>query len=84
MRTALALVDTPARPVEQTRAIHAADAWTARLQRLLIRVFDDLATWQERAAQRRRLLAMDDRMLRDIGVDSGAALSEAIKPFWRG
>lgn len=83
MRTALALVQTRARPMQQTRAIPATGARTARLQRLLIRVFDDLATWQERAAQRRRLLAMDDRMLRDIGVDSGAALSEGFKPFWR-
>ena len=54
-----------------------------RLQRFLIRVLDDLAAWQERAHQRRRLLAMDDRMLHDIGVDSAAAMTEGGKPFWR-
>jgi uncharacterized protein YjiS (DUF1127 family) len=42
-----------------------------------------LYVWQDRAAQRRRLAVMDDRMLDDIGVNRGEAMREARKPFWR-
>jgi uncharacterized protein YjiS (DUF1127 family) len=42
-----------------------------------------LYVWQDRAAQRRRLAVMDDRMLDDIGVNRGDAMREARKPFWR-
>jgi uncharacterized protein YjiS (DUF1127 family) len=38
--------------------------------------------WQERAEQRHRLDGLDDRMLRDIGVDRASAKEEATKPFW--
>lgn len=37
----------------------------------------------ERAAQRRELAALDDRLLRDIGVTRAQARAEASKPFWR-
>ncbi|MCP3866526.1 MAG: DUF1127 domain-containing protein [Gammaproteobacteria bacterium] len=36
-----------------------------------------------RASQRRQLAAMDDRMLKDIGISRVEALDEAAKPFWR-
>ncbi|MEM7223878.1 MAG: DUF1127 domain-containing protein [Pseudomonadota bacterium] len=42
-----------------------------------------LLLWQERAAQRRALRALDPHELADIGVTRAAALSEAEKPFWR-
>ncbi len=38
--------------------------------------------WRGRARQRRRLLELDDRLLRDIGVTRSDALREADKPFW--
>lgn len=38
----------------------------------------------ERARGRRTLRLLDDRMLRDIGLDRGAAQYESDKPFWRG
>lgn len=38
----------------------------------------------ERARSRRTLRLLDDRMLRDIGVDRGTAQFESDKPFWRG
>jgi uncharacterized protein YjiS (DUF1127 family) len=45
-------------------------------------VVDLLTVWRRRAASRRQLLAMDDRMLRDIGLDRLSAWDEARKPFW--
>lgn len=42
-----------------------------------------LRTWRERARERRQLLAMDDRALRDIGISRVDALREANKPVWR-
>ncbi|MDG4553204.1 MAG: DUF1127 domain-containing protein [Candidatus Competibacter sp.] len=33
--------------------------------------------------QRRELLALDDRMLKDIGLSRVDALRESGKPFWR-
>lgn len=42
-----------------------------------------MATWRARATGRRELLAMDERMLRDIGVSPSVAYAEARKPFWQ-
>jgi uncharacterized protein YjiS (DUF1127 family) len=42
-----------------------------------------LVDWQERAEQRHHLAAMDERMLKDIGVSHADALRESEKPFWR-
>ena len=39
--------------------------------------------WSERAAQRRLLATLDDRLLEDIGVDRAAAARESRKPFWQ-
>lgn len=61
-----------------------ASRWTpARCQEYLIRLFDAIGTWQDRAASRRRLSGLDDRMLCDVGLDRAAADTEAAKPFWR-
>jgi|GEM_PF-2403282 uncharacterized protein YjiS (DUF1127 family) len=42
-----------------------------------------LGNWQSRLDQRRHLLALDDRLLRDIGVERATALAEADKAFWK-
>ncbi len=42
-----------------------------------------VVTWQERAQMRRGLAAMDDRLLRDIGLTRCQAARECGKPFWR-
>jgi uncharacterized protein YjiS (DUF1127 family) len=43
-----------------------------------------LATWHQRIVGRRLLLEMDARLLKDIGLNPGAAAEEAAKPCWRG
>jgi uncharacterized protein YjiS (DUF1127 family) len=37
----------------------------------------------ERVRQRQALMALDDRLLKDIGVSRADAEREANKPFWR-
>ena len=49
----------------------------------LLRVHDTVLAWQERAFQRRRLMELDDRLLRDMGIDRTEAAREYAKPFWR-
>ncbi|HAO31621.1 MAG TPA: DUF1127 domain-containing protein [Candidatus Competibacter sp.] len=39
--------------------------------------------WYETRRQRRALLALDDAMLKDIGISRIDALQEGHKPFWR-
>jgi len=43
-----------------------------------------LRLWRRRSAERRALLTLNDRELRDIGITRTDALWEARKPFWRG
>jgi uncharacterized protein YjiS (DUF1127 family) len=47
------------------------------------RAFSALLAWQERAAMRRGLARMDDRLLRDIGLTRADVRRELGKPFWR-
>ncbi|MBV8166856.1 MAG: DUF1127 domain-containing protein, partial [Alphaproteobacteria bacterium] len=42
-----------------------------------------LSFWRERAASRGVLARLDDRMLRDIGLDRATAAEESRTPFWR-
>jgi uncharacterized protein YjiS (DUF1127 family) len=42
-----------------------------------------LSVWLDRARQRRQLHALDDRMLRDIGLTRADIEFEAHKHFWR-
>ena len=39
-------------------------------------------SWQEVARQRRALLALDERVLKDIGITRADAEREASRPFW--
>lgn len=50
-----------------------------RLRETALKVTDTLALWHFRAESRRELERMDDRLLRDAGIDR----SEAYKPFWK-
>ncbi len=42
-----------------------------------------LERWAERHRQRRALLALDDNLLKDIGLSAADAWREGTKPFWR-
>ncbi|WP_119168628.1 DUF1127 domain-containing protein [Algihabitans albus] len=42
-----------------------------------------LIRWQERAEQRYALAELDDRLLRDVGIDRIAARQESRKHFWQ-
>jgi len=45
-------------------------------------VADLLSTWWLRARERRHLQALDDNMLKDIGVTRADVEFESHKPFW--
>jgi uncharacterized protein YjiS (DUF1127 family) len=47
------------------------------------RALDLLFEWRGRARDRRELARLDERSLRDIGLDRGAVVTECDKPFWR-
>jgi len=54
-----------------------------RSAQALRKVVATIATWIERNRMRRRLLNLDDRMLRDVGISRAEVHGEATKPFWR-
>ena len=54
-----------------------------RLSLSPLSVLELLVTWQARAQERRLLLQLDERMLKDIGVTRADVAREAAKPFWR-
>ena len=43
-----------------------------------------LAIWRERAASRKTLAALDEHMLRDIGITRYEARQESRRSFWDG
>jgi uncharacterized protein YjiS (DUF1127 family) len=57
--------------------------WLAWLASHLQRLPDQLLVWLDRSRQRRHLGAMDDRMLRDIGLSRTSAWAETRKWFWQ-
>ena len=50
--------------------------------RVALRLSCLLDQWSARRRQRLALLELSDHMLKDIGVDRGAAYREGRKPFW--
>ena len=42
-----------------------------------------LNLWLQRCHQRRQLARLDDRLLRDIGLDRDQVRAELAKPFWK-
>jgi uncharacterized protein YjiS (DUF1127 family) len=49
----------------------------------LLAVLEVPFQWHRRIADRHSLAAMDDRLLKDIGISRADAEHEAEKPFWR-
>ena len=54
-----------------------------RLTTLTLSFIDTLQVWTTRSTERRALLQLDERMLKDIGVSRVDVAREAMKPFWR-
>jgi uncharacterized protein YjiS (DUF1127 family) len=52
------------------------------LSRMVTRCLETLGDWHQRSLARRRLGELDDRMLRDIGLDRDQVQIETRKPFW--
>jgi uncharacterized protein YjiS (DUF1127 family) len=70
---AASLVPTVALPRRQRNPIAST----------LLSAVESLLAWRDRARSRRALLAMDDRLLNDIGIDRATAQVEGERPFWK-
>ena len=66
---------TPGRAASEALSSRVVAAFGAAVERVL--------EWHERAAQRRHLLSLDERMLRDIGVNRIDVLREYYKAPWQ-
>lgn len=69
----------------RTMSAHAALSRPRFVQSLgfVGRVLAMLLLWQGRAHERHLLAGLDDRMLKDIGLDRADVSREADKPFWQ-
>lgn len=52
------------------------------LKGIIMTVVETLKTWKERSEQRRQLVNLDDRMLKDIGISRSQAVNEFHKKVW--
>ncbi len=59
------------------------DFRSADFRGLLSWLLEVRAGWAERTRQSRALAALDDRMLKDIGIDRAVVSKEEAKLFWR-
>ena len=64
-------------------ASRTAGQIVTQLARVPLAALEVLLNWQERARQRAHLGALDERMLRDMGISRADAVREAAIPFWR-
>lgn len=47
-----------------------------------LRVTLPLGAWVRVARERRQLASLDERRLKDLGIDQAATAREAARPFW--
>lgn len=78
--TSLRIHPAHARPAARHVGGHGPSVTLADVAGALLRTF---AVWRERARQRRVLAAMDDHLLKDIGLTRADVDHETGKPFWR-
>jgi uncharacterized protein YjiS (DUF1127 family) len=64
----------------QARPVRSA--WT-KAGAAIVTIVTALLDWQERARERRQLLALGDWALQDFGRSRTDAVGEGDKPFWR-
>ena len=60
----------------------ARTPWWARLSMAAARLLDRIADHQDAARSRRELLGLDDRALRDLGIDRSTACHLSNVPYW--
>ncbi|AWK89051.1 DUF1127 domain-containing protein [Azospirillum thermophilum] len=60
--------------------VRGVSTWVRPLWKIVDMLFDAC----ERSRQRRALMALDDYLLKDIGISRTDAEHEVRKPFWRG
>jgi len=58
-------------------------SWLAASAGLLTTLVDHVLEWQDRARSRHLLQQLDDRMLRDIGLNRSDVARECAKHFWQ-
>jgi uncharacterized protein YjiS (DUF1127 family) len=70
-----------------SRALSAQNSlWTRFVRNIesgFSTVVDSLLTWQRRHKDRMHLMALDDRLLHDIGISLADVEHEVSKPFWK-
>ncbi len=69
--------------IAESRFSYGVSGVRPSLGHLLLRTPGMLNLWYERSRQRRHLARLDDRLLRDIGIDRATVEMEISKPFWR-
>ena len=57
--------------------------WYKALLWRIVGAADGLLIWYDRSRERQALLALDDHLLRDIGLSQADVWREGQKPFWR-
>ena len=67
-----------------TETLNRDLAATRATPRLSLRpLLETVFLWIALARSRRDLASLDDRALRDVGIDRATAAEESSKPFWR-
>ena len=74
----------PAGKPSQCRALPAASSRSLgrALPTLFMRLLTGVKSWRQRSRDRRELDALDERMLKDIGLTRDWAMVERSKYFW--
>ena len=65
------------------RVIERRRSLAERITAAALAAFAQVREWRERARSRHALLRLDDRMLRDLGIDRATAEYKGSLPFWR-
>ena len=74
--------DSPSTP-NSSNSAHPVVRLLRAVDSFLGSVMNTLSIWDRRHRDRLHLTGLDERMLRDIGVNSADVAHEAAKPFWR-